>query len=65
MNIDIGQNNQRYGKVLFYIPEKGLRRKKGKLFGEGKYFFGGEEKHRRRKIFGEGKNICVRKIFGK
>ena len=42
MNIDIGQNNQRYGKGLFYIPEKGLRRKKGKLFGEGKYFL--EEK---------------------
>ena len=45
MNIDMGQNNnQRYGKVVFFIPETRLRRKKRKLFGEGKYFFGGDEK---------------------
>ena len=58
MNIDMKQNNnRRYGKVVFYIPEKGLRRKKGKLFGEGKYFL--EEK----KNTEGGKYLEKEKIF--
>ena len=38
MIVDMGENNRRYGKVVFFIPEKGLRRKEEKLFGKGKYF---------------------------
>ena len=38
MIVDMGENNRRYGKVVFFIPEKGLRRKEKKLFGKGKYF---------------------------
>ena len=26
--IDKGQNNRRHGKVVFFIPEKGMRRKR-------------------------------------
>ena len=69
MILDMGENNRRYGKVVFFIPEKGLRRKEKKLFGKGKYFLcdgkrkegkillGRRETRRRkrRKIFGEGK----------
>ena len=88
MILDMGENNRRYGKVVFFIPEKGLRRKEKKLFGKGKYFLcdgkrkegkillgrrGNTEKEReeniwrrkkiggrrrkKRKIFGDGKNI--------
>ena len=32
MIIDMEQNNRRYGKVIFYIPEKGMRRKRSKIF---------------------------------
>ena len=37
MIVDMGQNNRRYGKIVFYIPEKGMRRKDGKIVGERKY----------------------------
>ena len=30
--IDVGQNNRRYGKVAFYIPEKERRRKRRQIF---------------------------------
>ena len=43
MIVDMGQNNRRYGKIVFYIPEKGMRRKGRKIVGEGKYL---EEKKR-------------------
>ena len=39
MIIDMGQNNRRYGKVVFYIPEKGMRRNRRKIFGEGNMIF--------------------------
>ena len=48
MTIDMGQNNRGYGKLLFYIPEKGRRRKTRKIFEE-KYFFSANEKK-----YGEG-----------
>ena len=50
MIINTGQNNSRYGAVVFYIPEKGRRKKKGKIFGEGKYIFV-EEKEKDKTIF--------------
>ena len=37
MTTDMGQNNRRYGRIVFYIPEKGMRRKGGKIVGEEKY----------------------------
>ena len=49
MIIDLGQNNRRYGKIVFYIPEKGMRRKGRKIFAEGKYILMEEKKN------GEGK----------
>ena len=33
--IDVGQNNRRYRKVAFYIPEEGRRRKRRKIFEKG------------------------------
>ena len=42
--IDMGQNNRRYGKVFFYIPEKGRGRKSRKIFEKGRYIFSAEEK---------------------
>ena len=39
MIVDMGQNNRRYGKVVFYIPEKGMRRNRRKIFGEGRNSF--------------------------
>ena len=56
MIIDMGQNNRRYGKVVFYIPEKGMRRKRRKIF----VIFITMEKKRRRKrreLFVKGKHI--------
>ena len=45
MIIDMGQNNRRYGKVVFYISEKGMKRNRRKIFGEGKHnFFKEKEK---------------------
>ena len=40
--IDMGQNNSRYEAVVFYTPEKGRRKKKREIFGEGKYIFMGK-----------------------
>ena len=55
MIIDMGQNNRRYGKVVFYIPEKGMRRERRQT-----YFFVMEKKRRKRgNIFVEGKYICL------
>ena len=59
MIIDVGQNNRRYRKVAFYIPEKGRRRKRRKIFKKGTriYIFSAKEnktkRKKRRKIFGE------------
>ena len=58
MIIDLGQNNRRYGKIVFYIPEKGMRRKGRKIFAEGKYICFAEEKQKE-KIFGEGQYIFL------
>ena len=33
MIIDMGQNNSRYGVVVFYIPMKVRKKKKMKIFG--------------------------------
>ena len=76
MIFDIGKNIRRYGKVGFYIPEKGRQRK---IFGNGKYFFAEvTESKKRRKVFlgrkyflrrrkksemEKGENIWERKIF--
>ena len=41
----MGQNNRRYRKVVFYISEKGMKRNRRKIFGEGKHnFFKEKEK---------------------
>ena len=39
----IWEKNSIYGAIVFYIPEKGRRKKKGKIFVEGKYIFVKEE----------------------
>ena len=52
----MGQNNRRYGKVVFYIPEKGMRRKRRKIFVS---FFTIEIKKEKEK---EG-TICKRKPY--
>ena len=49
MIIDMGQNNTIYGVLVFYIPDKGRRKKKRKKFGEGKYIFV-EEKEKEKTI---------------
>ena len=38
----------RYEAVVFYTPEKGRRKKKREMLGEGKYYFGGGEKQGRK-----------------
>ena len=50
MIIDTGQNNSRYGAVVFYKPEKGRRKIKRKIIGEGKYIFV-EKKEKEETIF--------------
>ena len=56
MIIDMGQNIRRYGKVVFYIPEKRMRRKRKKISA---IFFTMEKKRRRkrRELFVKGKHI--------
>ena len=49
----MGQNNSIYGAFVFYIPEKGRRKKKGEIFVEGKYIFV-EEKEKEKTIFRGG-----------
>ena len=56
MIIGMEQNNRRYGKVVFYIPEKGMRRKRRKIFV---IFFTIEIKKEKEK---EG-TICKRKTY--
>jgi len=46
----MGQNNSIYGAFVFYIPEKGRRKKKGEIFVEGKYIFV-KEKEKEKTIF--------------
>ena len=59
MIIDMGQNNRGYVRLVFYIPEKGRRRKRRKIFKKGTriYIFSAKEnktkRKKRRKIFGE------------
>ena len=48
--IYMGQNNSGYGAFAFYIPEKESRKKKRRIFREGKYIFV-EEKKKRKLIF--------------
>ena len=66
----MGQNNRRYGKVGFKIPEKGRRWKRWKIFVNGIYIISAEERkggnylknksifflrrRKKRKIFREG-----------
>ena len=54
MIFDMGKNIRRYGKVGFYIPEEGRRRK---IFGKGKYFLRRirNKRRKRRKVFVERK----------
>ena len=61
MSIDMGQNDRRYGKVIFYTKfyKKNGIGKGGKYLEKEEIFCGGEENQRRkrRKIFGEGKEF--------
>ena len=54
MIVDMGQNNRRYGKIVFYIPEKGMRRKGGKIVGEGKYLEEKKTEREKEENIGEG-----------
>ena len=64
--IDVGQSNRRYWKVAFYIPEKGRRRKRRKIFEKGIRTYIGEQKQRQRKggKYLEEENIFVEKRNG-
>ena len=59
----MGENNRRYRKVAFYIPEKGRRRKRKKIFDKGIpiYIFSAEENKNKEKEKEE--NIWRMKIF--
>ena len=52
--------NSIYGAIVFYIPEKGRRKKKGEIFVEGKYIFmrRGKRKSKRRKYL-EKENVFL------
>ena len=51
MSIDMGQNNRRYGKVIFYTKfyKKNGKGKGGKYLEKEEVFCGGEENRRRKR----------------
>ena len=54
----IWEKNSIYGAIVFYIPEKGRRKKKGKIFVEGKYIEGkGENYFSRRRIITDKEQV--------
>ena len=64
----IWEKNSIYGAIVFYIPEKGRRKKKGEIFVEGKYFLEGEGKGenyflRRRIIMEKEQEENIRRTF--
>ena len=72
MIIGMGQNNRRYGKVFFYIPEKGRRgkylkkeiiflqrrRNRVRYHGEGKYLRWKTEKEKEGNIYRKRLFLC-------
>ena len=65
--IYMGQNNNGYEAFAFYIPEKESRKKKRRIFREGKYIFVEEKKKEKTNFFGDKNKYGEeerRKIFG-
>ena len=66
MSIDMGQNDRRYGKVIFYTKfyKKNGKGKGGKYLEKEEIFCGGEENRRRkRRKYLEKENIFVAEVL--